>query len=229
MNTRIMIVLFLVLSTNSFCQKNYKNFNKFFGVQINVGITFYELDQLKSDFSQSITYFKQKHNIPLPIQHLYPNNINWSGYLFWYFSPSISILLGTEYTSTAAYSKYEDFYGTIDIKSEIEQYFINLGMRVHINNIEFVQPFFGFNVGLTRLDIENSNNISINNGQLFDQQSTKFIDEGYAIELITGINYGLDFALLEFAVTYRISELEVLQIEANNFNIKMGIKFGILK
>ena len=137
----VFFLVILLLSFNfTYSQPDYSNFNHFFGVQINTGITFFSLDPLKEGFTNYVNRLSQYYSIPLEIQHLYPTNISWSAYFFWYFSPWVSMVLGPEYTGTRAYSLYEDFAGTLDLKSEVEGQFSNLYFQLKFLAILYQAP-----------------------------------------------------------------------------------------
>jgi len=223
------ILLIFTLTNQFYPQANYSNFNKYYGVQINTGITFFDLQPLKDGFTRTVKSISQEYNIPLVVQTLYPSNISWSGYLFWYISQSTSIIIGPEYTSTRAYSMYEDYAGTLDIKSEIKMYYLYLGFRVHIVESPIIQPLMGVNVGFTKTDFEIDTNLDINNGQIVDNDRSEDSDTGYSIEPYLGGTYDLNLVVLELVAAYKMVMLDRFEIEPENFNFKLGVKIGVFK
>jgi hypothetical protein len=221
----------LILSAffSSYPQADYNNFTHYYGIQINTGITFFNLQPLKNSFSRSVEAFSREYNIPLEVQTLYPSNIIWSGYLFWYFSQNTSLIIGPEYTSTGAYSMYEDYAGTLDIKSGIKMYYLYLGFRVHIVELPIVQPFMGVNVGIAKTDIEMETNLNINNGQIVDNYKSEDSDTGYSIEPCLGGTYSLSPIVFELVLAYKFVNLQEFEIKPNSFNVMIGVKFGVYK
>ncbi len=225
----LLTFLFLFPNKEVFTQTDYSNFKHFFGFQINSGVTIFSLTPLKNDFNNYVNEIKSSYNLPLEVQHLYPSNISWSGYLFWYFSPNVSLIIGPEYNSTRAFSRYEDYSGTLDIKSELNEIYLSLGIRVHFPESKILQPLFGFNFGLTQFKIENSTDINIGDGFLHTKEEFKISDYGYSIDTYVGFNYDIKIAVLQFSVSYKYLILERFLIEPNNFNLRIGIQKGIFK
>ncbi|MDP3147510.1 MAG: hypothetical protein Q8N83_00135 [Ignavibacteria bacterium] len=226
-----LIILFFFINSFGviFPQANYTNFDHFFGIQLNTGLTFFNLNPLKNDFKSSVEMVSRNYNLPLQIQHLYPTNISWSGNVFWYFSPEFCLVLGPEYTSTRAFSMYEDYAGTFDLKSEIHQYYLSIGVRKHFNDVKIVQPLIGVNFGLVQFNFMNTMDLNVNNGQIKNHNSYEYLDNGYSIEIYTGLTYDIKIGVVELIASYRYVKLEEILIEPDNFNIKLGIKRGIFK
>jgi hypothetical protein len=229
MKILITLIVIIIISSQAFSQANYNNFTKYYGAQINTGITFFDLQPLKDDFRYSVENFRRQYNIPLPIQKSYPANIFWGANVFWYFNQQSSLVIGAEYNSTRAFSMYEDYSGTFDLKSEIKMYYLYLGFRFHIIEVPVVQPFMGVNVGLIKTDINMESDLNIDNGLISEKDESEISDEGYNIEPYLGINYNLDYVVLELITSYNTVNLTDLLIEPNNFNIKFGVKVGVFK
>jgi hypothetical protein len=223
------LLAFIVCSIQSFSQADYNNFSKYYGVQINTGITFFDLQPLKDDFRYSVENFNRNYNLPLQIQKSYPANISWGANVFWYINQRASIVIGTEYTSTRAFSLYEDYAGTLDLKSEIKMYYLYAGFRFHIIEAPIVQPFMGINVGLAKTDIAMDADLNISNGLIVEKDHSENSDTGYNIEPYIGCNYNLDFVVLEFVASYNTVHLEQFLIEPNSLNLKFGVKVGVFK
>ena len=229
MKILITLIVFIIISSQSFSQADYNNFTKYYGAQINTGITFFDLQPLKDDFRYSVENFRRQYNIPLPIQKSYPANISWGANVFWYFNQRSSIVIGGEYNSTRAFSMYEDYSGTLDLKSEFKMYYLYFGFRFHIVEAPIVQPFMGVNVGLTKTKINMEADLNIDDGLISEKDESEISDEGYIIEPYLGINYNLDFVVLELIAAYNTVHLSEFLIEPDNFNIKFGIKVGVFK
>lgn len=219
----------IIISFHTLAQADYNSFINYYGVQINTGITFFDLQPLKDDFRYTVENFNRQYNISLPIQKSYPANISWGANVFWYINQRASIVIGTEYTSTRAFSLYEDYAGTLDLKSEIKMYYLYVGFRFHIIEAPIVQPFMGINVGLAKTDIEMDADLNISNGLIVEKNHSENSDTGYNIEPYIGCNYNLDFVVLEIVAAYNTVHLEQFLIEPNNFNLKFGVKVGVFK
>jgi hypothetical protein len=223
-------LLLIFLNSDAYPQSNYSEFNHFMGVQINTGITFFDLAPLKDNFNSYVNVIKGEYNIPLEVQRLYPANISWSFYLFWYFSPNASLIIGPEYTSTRAFSRYQDYAGTLDIKSEIKEIYLSFGIRVHFPDVKIVQPFVGVNAGFA--DVRYNDEIDLNiNGVQLDNNYNKSSDGdyGYIIEPNIGFNYDIKFAVIEFIASYRYMNLDRFIINPDNINLRIGIQKGVFK
>ncbi len=229
MKTLNTFLIFIVVSIQSFSQADYNNFLKYYGVQINTGITFFDLQPLKDNFRYTVENFNRNYNLPLQIQKSYPANISWGANVFWYINQRASIVIGTEYTSSRAFSLYEDYSGTLDLKSEIKMYYLYIGFRFHIVETPIVQPFMGMNVGLAKADIDLEVDLNISNSLIKENDHSENSDTGYNIEPYIGCNYNLDFVVLEFVASYNTVHLEKFLIEPNTFNIKLGVKVGVFK
>lgn len=223
------LIVFISSSIQFFSQADYSNFKKYYGAQINTGIILFDLQPLKDDFRYTVENFRRQYNIPLPIQKSYPSNISWGANVFWYFNQQSSLVIGAEYNSTRAFSMYEDYSGTFDLKSEIKMYYLYLGFRFHIIEVPVVQPFMGVNVGLTKTKINIEADLNIDNGLISEKDESEISDEGYNIEPYLGINYNLNFIVLELVAAYNIIHLTDLKIEPDNFNFKFGVKVGVFK
>lgn len=230
------LILFIILLTAvsvSFPQADYSNFNRYFGIQLNTGYTFFELNPLKDNFKANVDYLIKNYDIPLRIQRLYPNNLSWSGYLFWYFSPSTSLIIGPEFTSTKAFSRYQDYAGTLDLKSEFRQIYLSVDVRRHIHNVKYLQPFIGIGFALTGFYYDYNAELNINKDYVpannLNYSSFTYSDFGYCAELCAGFDYNLKIAVLEFIALYRYSWMETLNFNPNTFNIRLGIQKGFFK
>lgn len=229
MKTIFLTIVFLISNIHILPQSDYNNFKHYYGIQINTGVTFFDLQPLKDGFNSSVDALRNNFNIPMDPQHLYPPNISWSGYLFWYISPRVSVVIGPEYTSTRAYLLYEDYAGTFDVKSEIKLYYLSLGYRVHFFEVPIVQPFMGMNASLARTDFELETKLNINNGQILESDHSDVVDTGYSFEPYFGFTYDLKYVVLELVAAYKIVMLDELLIAPDNFNIKLGVKVGVFK
>ena len=225
----IIIFFFLFFVNESFPQSNYNNFTHYFGVQLNTGATFFNLSSLKDSFQNYVTSYKDNYNIPLKVQRLYPTNISWSFYFFWYFSQNFSLNFGPEYTSTRAFSRYSDYSGTLDIKGEIEEIYLSLGIKKHFPEVPYVQPFLGLTAGVTQFKFTNDVNLVINNIPQTNYNNFEDSDYGYFFELNTGFTYNINIAVLEFDAYYKMVNLDRFIIDPNNFSLQIGIKKGIFK
>jgi len=229
MKILLLIIISFILSSHSNAQSNYNNFNHYYGVQVNTGVTFFDLEPLKDEFNASVDMIRNTYNIPMEVQDLYPPNISWSAYLFWYISPRSSIVIGPEYTSTRAYLMYQDYAGTFDVKSEIKLYYLSIGYRVHFFEVPIIQPFMGLNAGVAQTDFEMDSELNINNGQILETDHSEVTDVGYSFEPYLGCTYDLKYVVLELVTAYKIVMLDKLLIAPDNFNIKLGVKVGVFK
>jgi len=229
MKTLNTFLIFIVVSIQSFSQADYNNFLKYYGVQINTGITFFDLQPLKDNFRYTVENFNRNYNLPIQIQKSYPANISWGANVFWYINQRASIVIGTEYTSSRAFSLYEDYSGTLDLKSEIKMYYLYIGFRFHIVETPIIQPFMGLNAGVAQTDFEMDSELNINNGQILETDHSEATDVGYSFEPYLGCTYDLKYVVLELVTAYKIVMLDKLLIAPDNFNIKLGVKVGVFK
>jgi hypothetical protein len=228
---KVIVTLIILLTTSQLLpQKDYTNFRTFYGMQLNTGITFFKLDPLKEDFNNIVKEFITKYNIPLQIQHLYPANILWGGNFFWYTSRGWSVVFGAEFTGTEAYSMYEDYAGTLDIRGEISMTYVNAGFKKHFDEVEFIQPLIGLNLGIALYEYKTHLDLNINNGEHHETENFAFSDLGFDFELCAGFNYDMELAVIEFTTGYRyLKPISYEFFEQHNFNFRLGLKKGIFK
>ena len=229
MKKLFLISLILISISVVNAQPDYNNFNRYFGIQVNTGITFFDLNNLKNGFSSALIQIRNQYYIPLEAQHLYPANICWSAYFFYYITPSTSLILGPEYTSTKAVSGYEDYAGTLDLKSELEEIYLSLGLKEHFNSVKFVQPLLGIKFGLTHFKYSEETSLNINDYDIHQDDKYETTDVGYIVEVEGGFTRDLNFVVLEVVLAYRYVHLETMEINPDNFTIRLGIKKGIFK
>jgi hypothetical protein len=124
---------------------------------------------------------------------------------------------------------YEDYAGTLDIKSEIKMYYLYLGFRVHLVESPIIQPFFGVNLGLAKTEINTDVELKSNEGQFADSDHSENSDTGYSIGPCLGGAYSLTPVVLELVLAYKFVMLQQFEIEPENFNIMFGVKIGVFK
>jgi hypothetical protein len=229
----LLLILFITVP-NSYPQSSYSKFNHYFGIQINAGYTFYDLSPLKDNFKAGVNSIAQSYDIPLEVQRLYPNNISWSGYLFWYFSPGLSLVFGPEFTSTKAFSRYKDYAGTLDLTSSFNQIYLSADIRKNFNNVRYLQPFIGAGLALTHVSYNYDAELTFNNeyamyNNPYNSSNSDYSDVGYCTEICAGFDYNINIAVLEFIATYRYTWLEILKINPDTFNIRLGIQKGFFR
>ena len=224
-----LILILFIASTDAFPQSNYSNFDHYFGVQINAGYTFYDLSPLKNNFNADVISIKQNYDVPLEVQRLYPNNISWSGYVFWYFSPGLSLVIGPEFTSTKAFSRYKDYAGTLDLKSEFREIYLGANIRKNFYKVKYLQPFIGGGLTLTHVSYKYNIDLTVNSEHVPNNNIVDYSDFGYGAEICAGFDCNIKIAILEFIASYKYVWLETLKINPNTFNIRLGIQKGIFK
>ena len=234
MKKLFLFLILIIAVSNSYPQVGYSNFNHYFGIQINAGYTFYDLSPLKDNFTYSVNSIKQSYNIPLVVQRLYPNNISWSGYLFWYFSPGLSLVLGPEFAITKAFSRYKDYAGTFDMSSALKQIYLSTEIRKNFNNVKYIQPFIGAGLALTHVSYNYNAALTFNNeyavfNNPYNSSNYDYSDDGYCADISAGFDYNIKIAVLEFITSYRYSWLGTLKIKPDTFTIRLGIQKGFFR
>ncbi len=223
------VFIFLLPLGETFPQATYSDFDHFFGLQINSGVTFFDLSPMKEGFKSYVNGISKVYNIPLEVQRLFPTNISWSGYLFWYFSPRVSFIIGPEYASTRAFSRYEDYSGTLDIKSELREIYLIAGIRFHFPEVKMLKPLIGLNIGLTQYNYEDITDLNIREIKLNEINHSRETYDGYIFEISAGFNYDIKIAVMEFLISYRNVNLNNVVIKPDNYTIRLGIEKGIFK
>lgn len=239
------IILFsisVLLNVFTLAQKaDYSNYNQSTGIRVFAGYNSFDLSEAKKNFRNEIKSFNSL-NINVKEQTLYPAN-SLLGFGIYYFpAKEIELNLNTEFTSTKAISLYGDQFGEIDIKSEIELFSVELGMKKYFMDVNPVQPYIALCFGLVNGKYKITESTKFFQNLKYNRNSfADFTKLGYKAELNFGLSYNVWVVLIDMDAGYRYlvipkperedfngyNYIEPFELNSSGFVFKIGLRTGI--
>ena len=221
---------------------DYSNYEQSTGIRVFAGYNSFELSEAKDFFRNEIESYN-KFNINVKEQTIYPANSLLGFGLYFFPLRELELYLNAEFTNTKAISLYGDQFGEIDIKSEIELFTVEIGIKKYFMEISLIQPFVGLNVGIVNGKYKLNESTSFFQVSEFNREGTMdFTKLGYKAEINVGFSYNVWVAVLDVDAGYRYSIIpkpdredfgngpfseQMFELNNSGFVFKIGVRTGI--